>query len=553
MINELDLGQIYNVKNLFLSEDNEILLLKNIYYALTEYENIESEYLTSINRIYSFIEIDNNSKSFLSLIINKIKDLFSKKLNHHLNLHNELKEICSSLSDLLLKETLNFETIKDDYLNAENLYKEKKALIDQNKNQYNQIGVKYINELLERINLLINSKKFKITDKKFNEKLNSFFLSKKDLKNSIHESTKNYINSINDYNFSIDKFISSSKESYNQFISIRKKYMNTFITSINKLIEKENNEKETISNSLNELSTFIKNNNLEKELNDFIKNNINYMDKPNKEEFIAFTSISTSFFNYDKINKQFNEGNQIIPIIKNYIHQEFPSYSPLLEHKDENVRKKYKDFQEYIIQAYEGKLGNNMEKIKEYFINDNNEQYIMFFLAYLNKIRSKLFNLSNNAYESIKEIFNLILNENLKIKNPEIIEYIIILSQTFYKNEKDSPRVLLQDDIKIHKIFKDKNLWIINLCLKLNKELKNININKKNEKTNVIYSALVTYRFNLLNFGFNDKEINDIFIYIFEKYDIKEEGMELLKAMNLSDNNGNNNNNEVINNEEKKE
>jgi hypothetical protein len=329
--------------------------------------------------------------------------------------------------------------------------------------------------------------------------------------------------------------------------------MNTFITSINKLIEKENNEKETISNSLNELSTFIKNNNLEKELNDFIKNNINYMDKPNKEEFIAFTSISTSFFNYDKINKQFNEGNQIIPIIKNYIHQEFPSYSPLLEHKDENVRKKYKDFQEYIIQAYEGKLGNNMEKIKEYFINDNNEQYIMFFLAYLNKIRSKLFNLSNNAYESIKELFNLILNENLKIKNPEIIEYIIILSQTFYKNEKDSPRVLLQDDIKIHKIFKDKNLWIINLCLKLNKELKNININKKNEKTNVIYSALVTYRFNLLNFGFNDKEINDIFIYIFEKYDIKEEGMELLKAMNLSDNNGNNNNNEVINNEEKKE
>ena len=44
-----------------------------------------------------------------------------------------------------------------------------------------------------------------------------------------------------------------------------------------------------------------------------------------------------------------------------------------------------------------------------------------------------------------------------------------------------------------------------------------------------------------------------IFLYIFEKYDIKEEGMELLKAMNLSDNNGNNNNNEVINNEEKKE
>ena len=134
-----------------------------------------------------------------------------------------------------------------------------------------------------------------------------------------------------------------------------------------------------------------------------------------------------------------------------------------------------------------------------------------------------------------------------------MVEYIIILSQTFYKNEKDYPRVLLQDDIKVHKIFKDKNLWIINLCLKLNKELKNINLNKKSEKTNVIYSALVTYRFNLLNFGFNDNEINDIFIYIFERYDIKEEGMELLKLMNLSDNNDKNNKNDAINNEEKKE
>ncbi len=552
MINELDLGKIYDLKKLLLFEDEEIILLKNIYYALTQYENIEGEYLNSINRIYSFIKIDNNSKSFMSLLINNIKDLFSKKINHHLNLHNILKEICSSLGHVLLKETINFATIKDDFLNTENLFQEKKALIDKNKYVYNQIGVKYMNELIERINFLINSKKFKITDKKFNEKLNSFFLDKKDLKNSIQESTKNYINSINDYNFSIDKFISSSKESFNQFISIREKYMNTFITSINKLIEKEKNEKDSISNSLNELSTFINNNNLEKEFKDFINNNINYIDKPNKEEFIAFTSISTSFFNYDKINKQFNEGTHLIPIIKNYIFQEFPSYSPLLEHKNENIRKKYKDLQEYIIQTYEGKLGNNMEKIKEYFINDNNEQYTMFFLGYLNKIRSKLFNLSNNAYESIKDIFNLILNENLKTKNPEIIEYIIILSQTFYKNEKDYPRILLQDDIKVHKIFRDKNLWIINLCLKLNKELKNINLNKKNEKTNVIYSALVTYRFNLINFGFNDNEIHDIFVYIFEKYDIKEEGMELLRSMNSSDNN-NNNHNEVINNEEKKE
>jgi len=553
MINEIDLGKIYDLKKIFLSEDDEISLLKNIYYVLTEYENIESEYLTSINRIFSFIKIDNNSQSFLSLIINKIRDLFSKKLNHHLNLHNELKEICATLGDTLLKETLNFENIKNEFINVENIFIEQKALVEKNKYEYNKIGGKYINELLERINLLINSKKFKITDKKFNENLNSYFLKKKDLKNSIQECTKNYINSINDYNFLMEKFISSSKESFSQIISIREKYMNTFITSINKLIEKENYEKDEISNSLNELSILINKINLEKELNDFIKNNINYIDKPNKEEFTTFTAISTSFFNFDKINKQFNEGIQLIPIIKSYINQEFPSYTPLLEHENENIRKKYKDLEKYIIQTYEGKLGNNIEKIKEYFINDNKEQYTIFFLAYLNKIRSKLFNLTNNAYESIKEIFNLILNENLKIKNPEVVEYIIILSQTFYKNEKDYPRVLLQDDIKVHKIFKDKNLWIINLCLKLNKELKNINLNKKSEKTNVIYSALVTYRFNLLNFGFNDNEINDIFIYIFERYDIKEEGMELLKLMNLSDNNDKNNKNDAINNEEKKE
>ena len=183
MINEIDLGKIYDLKKIFLSEDDEISLLKNIYYVLTEYENIESEYLTSINRIFSFIKIDNNSQSFLSLIINKIRDLFSKKLNHHLNLHNELKEICATLGDTLLKETLNFENIKNEFINVENIFIEQKALVEKNKYEYNKIGGKYINELLERINLLINSKKFKITDKKFNENLNSYFLKKKDLKN----------------------------------------------------------------------------------------------------------------------------------------------------------------------------------------------------------------------------------------------------------------------------------------------------------------------------------------------------------------------------------
>ena len=43
MINEINLGKIFDLSNLFLTESYEIIQLKNIYFALTEYQNIESE------------------------------------------------------------------------------------------------------------------------------------------------------------------------------------------------------------------------------------------------------------------------------------------------------------------------------------------------------------------------------------------------------------------------------------------------------------------------------------------------------------------------------
>ena len=79
MINEINLGKIFDLSNLFLTESDEIIQLKNIYFALTEYQNIESEYVVTIKRILSFLMDNNKSpENFLNSLFLKIKDYFKK-------------------------------------------------------------------------------------------------------------------------------------------------------------------------------------------------------------------------------------------------------------------------------------------------------------------------------------------------------------------------------------------------------------------------------------------------------------------------------------------
>ena len=549
MINEKNIGKIYDVKKIFYIEDDEIEMLKNIYFALNEYQNIEGEYTITLNRIFSFIKNYDNSNSLINLILIKIKEFFKNKVNHHLDLYNSLqREICPILGNLLSKESLNFENIKFNYLQILEEWKLNKNNLNIQKDDYSKYGLKYINLLLERIRNLVNNKKLKISEKKFSEKLNQYY--ENNLKNSSEKIVREYINAINQYNKLVDQLILYSNESMKEFTKIREKYMNNFISSINKFVEKEKNQRDSILNSIIEIDSLIKNFKIEDELNEFINNNISYIDKPKKENFTSFTTLSTLYYNYDDLIKEFNEGNQIIPIIKNYISLEFPYISPYLNHENEEIKKKYNDLQNYIIQTYEGTIGNNFEKLKKYFKDQKCEEYILFFLSYLNRIRNKLVNLCQIGYENIKTLFILILDYVNKYKNYEILELVIILSQTFYRTEKGFSKILLQEDIKEHPIFKDKNIWIKNIENKLNREL-NL-INSENQKQNIIFSILITYKFNLANFGFNDKEINDILKDIFEKFDIKEEGNALIN-LNINLNKEEINKEEIKNEEIKNE
>ena len=68
-------------------------------------------------------------------------------------------------------------------------------------------------------------------------------------------------------------------------------------------------------------------------------------------------------------------------------------------------------------------------------------------------------------------------------------------------------------------------------------------------KKNIIFSFILTYKFNLVNFGFDENDINDIIKSIFEKFNVGEEGNALLN-INTSINKKENNENKQ---EEKKE
>ena len=218
------LGKMYDVKKFFYSEDDEIEMLTNIYFALNEYQNIEGEYTITLNRIYSFIKIYDNSNSLINSILIKLKELFKNKLTHHLELYNTLqKEICPKLGTLLSNESLNFENIKYNFIQIFEEWKLDKENLNITKEDYTKYGIEYINLLLERIKNLVNNKKIKISEKKFLEKINQYY--ENNLKNSSQKIVRQYINALNKYNSSVDKLIIKRKGHSIKFY-IRNRYIN---------------------------------------------------------------------------------------------------------------------------------------------------------------------------------------------------------------------------------------------------------------------------------------------------------------------------------------
>ena len=184
------------------------------------------------------------------------------------------------------------------------------------------------------------------------------------------------------------------------------------------------------------------------------------------------------------------------------------------------------------------------EKSEQLFLKSNYNMLI--YLKILNKNRSKLIDLNEAQFTAIKTIITFFLSKlSIEIPSPdqenelfyEIMEYIIILSQTFYHIEKTTnKRVIMQDELQDEKIWQNKDLWLFLIyrhvdCEFTRQKISSItNIQEKETKAKAIYTSTVTtYEFNMKSSGLHKDTITEIKGLCKEKYPFRVDITHLWK------------------------
>ena len=119
----------------------------------------------------------------------------------------------------------------------------------------------------------------------------------------------------------------------------------------------------------------------------------------------------------------------------------------------------------------------------------------------------------------------------------EIIEYVMILSQTFYGPFQEEKRKLLQDIICTHKFWKKADVWIdtIKYHIAMEKEKqrldeeKNYDIREEKEKS-IATSAFTTYYFNMNSFKIDSDIREEVKLRIQDYYKIPTDIIQALDS-----------------------
>lgn len=169
------------------------------------------------------------------------------------------------------------------------------------------------------------------------------------------------------------------------------------------------------------------------------------------------------------------------------------------------------------------------------------EDYIIQFLKSLNYYRANgELRLSEEKYNIIKNIFCKASDYLLENNNYQIVYYLIILSQTFYKME-EGKKYLLQNEMKNKKFFLNEKFWeeyiekiIKEELIRIEELFKNANLNddKKKAKTyDIIFGKLISLVPSLNNFDLGKESLNSILLPIINKYNINEENKKYLFSL----------------------
>ena len=188
------------------------------------------------------------------------------------------------------------------------------------------------------------------------------------------------------------------------------------------------------------------------------------------------------------------------------------------ENKEKAKKNLNKDFKQ-IMELINTKIINTIKNAESFFIALNNY-----------RVKGKL-NLNDKFYELVLYIYNSTFDLLKENNNYTLGNLMIILSQTFYK-ENGKEKIYILEGIKSHEIFKPNEFWKNIINNKIEDELKNLmrleasKLLNQEKKEEIIITKLLAFCSLMKEFNLDKNKISNICALIFEKYKSSQESRE---------------------------
>ena len=560
---EINLNNLFNI---IANANDASIYLDSINCFFEEYFSLCKSQYNSFNQLYDkyfsnqnesiinnkIYQIDSTIKSILKINLAYMKSFESNNDLFNNDLFNLIKKQISDLGKILKKLpslSYNFS------LNGKNTDEANKITYSLNK-AFSDLEMKIIEEYIkEKYN-----KKISGIDNK--ESIENLVCLIKYLENSLLNVTKQrkitYFNKLKEPDDKINKAtnnISNSLLIYISKIKENNKILNEELLKIendiksNNFKEAKQNQKEEVILSKDdfipkdEINIYkyklkvIKKIKLPLELNEInekeIKNDKKDLSAKFDDKFIYLNeqdvyNITEKLYNYNffaldksKYNLAIEKGK--IEALK--LSTEILSFLGADKNKQELLEKNFDEFKN----SANEKILNNFENMKEFYIVLNNHR---------GKSKNQF---SEKLFELCIYIFQKTLNFLLQNRNLELEDLMIILSQTFFKEENGKKKYIC-DIIKSHDLYKKENFWEEIVVHKIEEEFKlkkkliqqDLNIiNTSQKKDETIATKLIPLGSIMIEFDFPKKKAIEVVEKVLKKYkcgkDTKEQIISFLK------------------------
>ena len=533
-----------------------------------KYDFLHKRYRTKIEYFENTIDVFSRLMSSLkdhqkaiNTIINKNYNLFpgadftqSNALNMlKKGLEIEFGQLTTTLE--IFKKTLieQFKKHKDDVKSKEkdaynqfvkimSKYNDSKVVLEKNKNKYHQ-SVKVAELSLKnsksmKVKNIDNSQESQVTIQKLETKAT-------ELLNEAKKNYDKYITSLKDANKNREEATDKEIKLLNLFQSYEERDCELITNILKEYYNRQKEQNEAQRNFLVEMDKAIKDIDLSKDNLALINANISE-EKP--DEVIPLVQYEPQIdFEKAPSPEEYKINHEIIKALKTSI----PDIMPNFDIEKENQKQEMRELSKKIFVTNIPFTEEEKNKLMEYLQQKWSQTY---FLIYLSKQRTNgRFARTQKLVNDLAEILNLILKSAHKEKDYHAAKNCMILSQTYYYDEKDkegnTKKKYLLEFILNDSWLRSPEFWrgiieeMVNFEAKKYMELnpKEHSLFDTNNKSsvdklsNICFSQLLPYTNNMKEFFIDDRLIVKIIDEYVEKYCIQKELADTIYAGVISE------------------